>query len=440
MLRAALERADERQRLGGVDASGRSDVHERHASGGHRAGLVQHDRVHAPCRFEDLGALDEDPELCATTGADEERRGRREPERARARDDQDGDRGREGERRPAVDEQPEGERRDGEREHDRHEDGGDPVCEPLHGSLARLRLRDEPRDLRERRLASDARRPHDEPAAEVDRGARDVVPRTDLDRCALAGQQRPVDGRAALDDHAVGRDPLPGTDDERRPDGELLDRHLALDPVVAEHARLLRPELEEGAQSGAGAALRARLEISPGENEASSQRLQPRSRARSPRCRGRARARSPSPLPARPRRGRAGRRPTSPRRRASRSRSACPSWPFGAAGSTTPSGGTANRPRSTTGVASTRLAHCQDVEPERRNHGEERAPGARGRPRRAGDAAAAAADRRRPPAARSRPPAGGARRDTRQQRPPPRGRRARRGRDRTRPTPARWRS
>ena len=59
----------------------------------HGAGLVEHDGVDAAGRLEDLGTLDEDAELRAATGADEQRGRCREPERARAGDDQHRDRG-----------------------------------------------------------------------------------------------------------------------------------------------------------------------------------------------------------------------------------------------------------------------------------------------------------------------------------------------------------
>ena len=52
--------------------------------------------------------------------------------------------------------EPEAERGDGEADHDRDEDAGDAVGEPLHGRLARLRLGHEPRDLRQRRVGADA--------------------------------------------------------------------------------------------------------------------------------------------------------------------------------------------------------------------------------------------------------------------------------------------
>ena len=66
--------------------------------GGHGAGLVEHDRVDAARGLEDLRALDQQPELGAAAGADEQRGRRGEPERARAGDDQHRDGGGERER------------------------------------------------------------------------------------------------------------------------------------------------------------------------------------------------------------------------------------------------------------------------------------------------------------------------------------------------------
>ena len=76
-----------------VDAVGRDDVDERHAAGGDGAGLVEHDRVDLAGGLEHLGALDEDAELGAAAGADQQRGGRGQAERARAGDDQHGDGG-----------------------------------------------------------------------------------------------------------------------------------------------------------------------------------------------------------------------------------------------------------------------------------------------------------------------------------------------------------
>ena len=113
---------------------------QRHPAGGDRAGLVEHDRVDPARGLEDLRALDQQPELRAAAGADQQRGRRGEPERARAGDDQHRDGGGEGERRALAGAEPEAERRDGERDDDRDEDAGDAVGEPLDRRLAGLRV------------------------------------------------------------------------------------------------------------------------------------------------------------------------------------------------------------------------------------------------------------------------------------------------------------
>ena len=250
-----------------VDAVGEHDVDEAHAAGGDRAGLVEHDRVDAARRLEDLRALDQQAELGAAAGADEQRGRRREAERARAGDDQHRDGGGEGELGRLAGAEPEAERRDGEADDDRDEDARDAVGEPLDGRLAGLGLGHEPRDLRERGVGADPGRAHDEAAAGVDRRARDLVAGLLLDRHRLAGEQRLVDGARALLDDAVGGDLLAGPDDEAVADGELLDRDAALGAVGVEHGDVLGAELEQRRQRGAGAALGARLEVAAGEQE-----------------------------------------------------------------------------------------------------------------------------------------------------------------------------
>ena len=79
-------------------------------AGGDGAGLVEHDRVDPAGGLEDLRTLDEDAELGAATGADQQRGGRGQPERARAGDDQDRDRGGERERWPVACDEPADER------------------------------------------------------------------------------------------------------------------------------------------------------------------------------------------------------------------------------------------------------------------------------------------------------------------------------------------
>ena len=105
------------------------------------------------------------------------------------------------------------------------------------GALPRLRVGDEPGDLRQRGVGADLRRAHDEPAAGVDGRAGDLVAGLLLDRHRLAGEQRLVDRARALLDDAVG--------------GDLLAR--AHDEAVAD-ARAARPGTRRSAPSASSTA------------------------------------------------------------------------------------------------------------------------------------------------------------------------------------------
>ncbi len=247
--------------------SARTRSGERHLALGDGAGLVEDDRVHAAGGFEDLGPLDQDPELGAAAGADEKSGRGCQPERARASDDQDGNGRRQGERESGAAAVPVAERRHGDRDHDRDEDPRDAVGKPLDGRFPGLGLGHEPCDLSERGVGADAAGLDDEPAADVDGRPGDRVTDTDLDGNALSGQQRLVDGRSALDDDAVGRHLLARPDDETVADLELPDRNPSLAAVRVQDRRVLGTELDESPQRCSGGALRPRLEVAAGEQE-----------------------------------------------------------------------------------------------------------------------------------------------------------------------------
>ncbi len=93
-------------------------------------------------------------------------------------------------------------------------------------------------------------------------------PGADLDRHALPRQQRPVDCGAALLDDAVRRTFSPGTNDEPVADLKLARSATRRStPSVVEDVRLLRAELQQRLERGAGAALGPRLEVAAGEDE-----------------------------------------------------------------------------------------------------------------------------------------------------------------------------
>ena len=67
----------------------RNDLGQSHLTLGHRAGLVEQDDIRGVGRLEHLAALEQDAELRAAAGPGHDRGGRRQAERARARDQQD---------------------------------------------------------------------------------------------------------------------------------------------------------------------------------------------------------------------------------------------------------------------------------------------------------------------------------------------------------------
>ena len=216
------------------------------------------------------------------------------------------------------------------RDHDRDEDAGDAVGEPLHRRLAGLRVgrraarSGRARCRRRRVVARD-----DQAPAGVDGRARDRVARADLDRDALAGEQRQVDGRACpRRRRRRWRPSRPGgRRSGRRPASSSIGTRRSL-PSGVEDRDVLGAELEQRPQRGAGAALGARLEVAAGEEERRHDRRRPRGRSgrrRRRRCGISSNAIRISVH--RRRRGRRARTATRATRRACRARSACPSSP-----------------------------------------------------------------------------------------------------------------
>ena len=203
-------------------------VGDAHGAVGQGAGLVQHHDPDPAGRLERPGALDQDAELGAAADRRHQRGGRGQAERARAGDyeHRDGGAPRGGAGQAGA--QPEAERRGGDADHARHEDGGDPVRDPLRARLAGLRLDDQPGDLGQQRVRADPGGPHDQPAAHVHRGPRHRVAGPDLGGHRLAGDKRRVDRRGALGDDAVGGDLLPRADHEQLPGAPVQRRAPAV--------------------------------------------------------------------------------------------------------------------------------------------------------------------------------------------------------------------
>jgi hypothetical protein len=92
MFRPDFDSGSDRQHVERRDVANADDLAERHTSLRHRPRLVQERDVGIADRLEDLASLEQDAELRGTTGAGDDRDRRRESERARARDQEDGGR------------------------------------------------------------------------------------------------------------------------------------------------------------------------------------------------------------------------------------------------------------------------------------------------------------------------------------------------------------
>ncbi len=115
-------------------------------------------------------------------------------------------------------------------------------------------------------VRAERRGPVAEGARAVDRAADHPVASLLLDRHRFAGEHRLVHGAGAREHLAVHRHPLAGADGHRVAAPHLLHRYVDL-PVLAQDARRLRLQGDQGAQGGRGTALGPRLERVAGEDE-----------------------------------------------------------------------------------------------------------------------------------------------------------------------------
>ena len=203
-----------------------------------RAGLVEHHGGDAPRALEGLDRRDQDAQLRGA--ADAHHHGGRggQSQRARAGDDQHGDRGDQAAEGVAGQQPPAQQRRGRDRQHGRHEHPGDPVGEALRVGLAGLRVLHEAHDLRQRRVGPDRGGAHGQHAGGVERRAGDGAAGDLLDGHRLAGEHRLVDRGRAVGHRAVDGDLLAGADAQHVADHDLVDRHHDLGAVAEQPASL----------------------------------------------------------------------------------------------------------------------------------------------------------------------------------------------------------
>ena len=159
---------------------GRDDVRDGRLALGDRAGLVEEHCAGIGQPLERCSAPNQNPILRRFTRPDQNRRGRREPERARTGDDQDRHErhGRKDERahlRRRSQIEPGHERRDRDGDHDRDEHPSDAIGEFLNRSLRGLGVFDELHDLAEGGFLAHTRRAKRDAAGRVQRTTDDFV-------------------------------------------------------------------------------------------------------------------------------------------------------------------------------------------------------------------------------------------------------------------------
>eukprot|EP00035_Acanthoeca_spectabilis_P004797 m.107088 g.107088 ORF g.107088 m.107088 type:complete len:1005 (-) comp12731_c0_seq1:306-3320(-) len=267
-------------------------------------GLVK-DHAVDPAEHLDRGAaLDEHPEPGAEPRAHHDRRGRREPERARAGNHQRRDEKGKGQQKgrglrgePRLGEhrvphnQPDHKGRDRDRHHRRHKPRRDPVGKVFDRGLGALGFVHQLDNLVEHRVVADGGGPDGEPAHPVDRAPNDRGPGALGHGPRLARHHALVGVRLPGDHLAVTRDPRPGVHPEQVAHVQQLGRDLAWLAVVrrlrwpgvgrAGGRPFLRSgvwggwkekgsgglEIEEGPKGGRGLALGDRLEVLPEEDK-----------------------------------------------------------------------------------------------------------------------------------------------------------------------------
>ena len=159
-------------------------------AGGDRAGLVEHDGVDPAGALEHLRALDEDAELGAAAGADQQRGRRGQAERAGAGDDEHGHRGGEA---PSSTSWPVSSQATKVSEREDEDDGHEDRRRPGRRAAGRRPCRSGPArrggHRGERRVGADPAGLDDEAAGGVERAAGDVVAGADVDGHGLAGDE-----------------------------------------------------------------------------------------------------------------------------------------------------------------------------------------------------------------------------------------------------------
>src|SRR5690606_19173949 len=130
--------------------------------------------------------------------------------------------------------QPYAEDQHGEHEQRADEDTGDTIGDPRQPGLVLGAALDQPLDRRQGAVAGFAQDLEHQRGAGIDRAAGQLLARGDRYRHRFAGQQREVDGAAALEQDRIDRDPFAAIDADAVAGSEANGRHGLFGAVLPE--------------------------------------------------------------------------------------------------------------------------------------------------------------------------------------------------------------
>ncbi len=221
---------------------------------GERAGLVDDQGVDLLHDLQRLGVFDQHAQRCALAGADHDRHGRGQPQRAGAGDDEHGHGVDDGVRQPRLRSPgpPHHEGHGGDCHHDRDEPAGDDVGKPLDRGARALRRADHLHDAREQGVGADLLGAQQQAAGAVHGGTNDARAHALFHRDRFARHHGLVDAARALGDRTVNRDLLAGPHPQQVAHLHLFKRYVGLAAVSVHAARAVRCQSQQQAQRFAG--------------------------------------------------------------------------------------------------------------------------------------------------------------------------------------------
>ena len=268
MLALALHGGHPAQQPGRVrgrpdGVGGDDEIRHGGLAAGDGAGFVEQHGVHLVGFFQRLGVANQHTVFRPLARAHHDGRGRGQPQRAGAGNDEHRHEVDQCQRHPALHRRqikPQHEGQDGNDHHRGHEHSAHPVGQPLNGGAAALGGFHQLHDLREQGVGAHLGDAKAEGAGFVEGGAEHRVAGLLGHRQALAGEHGLVHGRAAVFDEAVGGHLLAGAHHHEVAQLHLLDGHVHLLAVGAHQAGSFGLQAQQGFHGGRGLGFGAQLQ------------------------------------------------------------------------------------------------------------------------------------------------------------------------------------